>query len=56
MEQEVYRHVPYDVEVEQALLSTAILVDNSRRSSASPAIGQGGSCFMIRFTNAFMRR
>src|ERR1700742_2585457 len=27
MEQEVYRHVPYDIEVEQALLG-AILVDN----------------------------
>ena len=27
MEQEAYRHVPYDVEVEQALLG-AILVDN----------------------------
>ncbi|HTK80082.1 MAG TPA: replicative DNA helicase [Rhizomicrobium sp.] len=28
MEQEVYRHVPYDIEVEQALLG-AILIDNS---------------------------
>ena len=28
MEQEVYRHVPYDIEVEQALLG-AILVDNA---------------------------
>jgi replicative DNA helicase len=28
MEQEVYRHVPYDIEIEQALLG-AILVDNS---------------------------
>jgi hypothetical protein len=27
MEQEVYRHVPYDIDVEQALLG-AILVDN----------------------------
>ena len=27
MEQEAYRHVPYDIEVEQALLG-AILVDN----------------------------
>src|ERR1700744_560674 len=27
MEQEVYRHVPYDIEVEQALLG-AVLVDN----------------------------
>jgi len=34
MEQEVYRHVPYDVEVEQALLG-AILVDNRAMEAAA---------------------
>jgi len=34
MEQEVYRHVPYDIEVEQALLG-AILVDNRQLEAAT---------------------
>jgi replicative DNA helicase len=34
MEQEVYRHVPYDVEIEQALLGS-ILVDNRALEAAS---------------------
>ncbi|HWF65421.1 MAG TPA: replicative DNA helicase [Rhizomicrobium sp.] len=38
MEQEAYRHVPYDVEVEQALLG-AILVDNQALERVSALIG-----------------
>src|SRR5512142_2425614 len=34
MEQEAYRHVPYDIEVEQALLG-AILVDNRALETVS---------------------
>jgi replicative DNA helicase len=37
MEQEAYRHVPYDVDVEQALLG-AILVDNQAIERVSPVI------------------
>ena len=37
MEQEAYRHVPYDIEVEQALLG-AILVDNRALESASSLV------------------
>jgi RecA-family ATPase len=37
MEQEAYRHVPYDIDVEQALLG-AILVDNSAMERASALI------------------
>jgi replicative DNA helicase len=37
MEQEVYRHVPYDIEVEQALLG-AILVDNAVLERVSSAL------------------
>ena len=37
MEQEVYRHVPYDVEIEQALLG-AILVDNAVLERLSSAL------------------
>jgi replicative DNA helicase len=37
MEQEVYRHVPYDIEVEQALLG-AILVDNGVLERVSSAL------------------
>src|SRR2546423_14575329 len=37
MEQEVYRHVPYDIEIEQALLG-AILVDNSALERVSSAL------------------
>ena len=37
MEQEAYRHVPYDIEVEQALLG-AILVDNRAMERASALI------------------
>ena len=37
MEQEAYRHVPYDVEVEQALLG-AILVDNRALEAASALV------------------
>ncbi|MBV9061360.1 MAG: replicative DNA helicase [Alphaproteobacteria bacterium] len=37
MEQEVYRHVPYDIEVEQALLG-AILVDNSALERVSSVL------------------
>ena len=37
MEQEVYRHVPYDIEVEQALLGS-ILVDNRALESVSALI------------------
>ena len=36
MEQEAYRHVPYDIEVEQALLG-AILVDNQALEARRPA-------------------
>ena len=34
MDQEVYRHVPYDIDVEQALLG-AILVDNNALEAIS---------------------
>jgi len=37
MEQEIYRHVPYDIEVEQALLG-AILVDNRALEAVSSLI------------------
>jgi replicative DNA helicase len=37
MEQEVYRHVPYDIEIEQALLG-AILVDNAVLERVSSAL------------------
>ena len=37
MEQELYRHVPYDIEVEQALLG-AILVDNAVLERVSSAL------------------
>jgi len=37
MEQEAYRHVPYDIEVEQALLG-AILVDNQAIERVSAII------------------
>ena len=37
MEQEAYRHVPYDIDVEQALLG-AILVDNRAMERASALI------------------
>jgi replicative DNA helicase len=37
MEQEVYRHVPYDIEIEQALLG-AILVDNAAIERVSTAL------------------
>ncbi len=37
MEQEVYRHVPYDIEVEQALLG-AILVDNAALERVSSTL------------------
>ncbi|MBV8799885.1 MAG: replicative DNA helicase [Alphaproteobacteria bacterium] len=37
MEQEIYRHVPYDIEVEQALLG-AILVDNSALERVSSVL------------------
>ncbi len=37
MEQEIYRHVPYDIEVEQALLG-AILVDNRALEAVSAII------------------
>ena len=37
MEQEAYRHVPYDIEVEQALLG-AILVDNRALEAVSALI------------------
>src|SRR5580692_11340639 len=37
MEQEVYRHVPYDIDVEQALLG-AMLVDNQAIERVSAAL------------------
>ncbi|MGD0144266.1 MAG: DnaB-like helicase N-terminal domain-containing protein, partial [Rhizomicrobium sp.] len=37
MEQEAYRHVPYDIEVEQALLG-AILVDNQALERVSAVL------------------
>ncbi len=37
MEQEVYRHVPYDIDVEQALLG-AILVDNQAIETVSAVL------------------
>ncbi|HEY1961360.1 MAG TPA: DnaB-like helicase C-terminal domain-containing protein, partial [Rhizomicrobium sp.] len=37
MEQEVYRHVPYDIEIEQALLG-AVLVDNAVLERVSSAL------------------
>src|ERR1700761_4423630 len=37
MEQEVYRHVPYDIEVEQALLGS-ILVDNQALERVSATL------------------
>ena len=37
MEQEAYRHVPYDIEVEQALLG-AVLVDNRALETVSPLV------------------
>ncbi|HWC63785.1 MAG TPA: DnaB-like helicase C-terminal domain-containing protein, partial [Rhizomicrobium sp.] len=37
MEQEAYRHVPYDIDIEQALLG-AILVDNQALERAGPLI------------------
>ncbi len=37
MEQEVYRHIPYDIEVEQALLG-AILVDNRAMEAVSATL------------------
>ena len=37
MEQEAYRHVPYDIEVEQALLG-AILVDNQALERVSAGV------------------
>ena len=39
MEQEAYRHVPYDIDVEQALLG-AILADNRAMERASALIKQ----------------
>ena len=37
MEQELYRHVPYDIEIEQALLG-AILIDNAVLERVSAAL------------------
>ena len=40
MDQEAYRHVPYDIDVEQALLG-AILADNRAMERASAAASNG---------------
>ena len=37
MEQEAYRHVPYDIDIEQALLG-AILADNRAMERASALV------------------
>ncbi len=50
MEQEAYRHVPYDIEVEQALLG-AILVDNQALERVS-AVLKGGALSTIRCISA----